>query len=183
MQSVPKDFPSKLKFMRESFHDDSHPLRGLTVRELGQRADIHFAHISAFESGRQTPGLKSLKKLAIAFGLTGEDAEEFIASARRDARMNKTKQDFPLIPTAIQKRLLEEISKALRTSGVIEIREIYDHPECDLVWVTDEDEWFAVEIATVSGRSEREALHKLSKNLQQKANLLKKQKNLSEGDP
>jgi transcriptional regulator with XRE-family HTH domain len=183
MRKIPEDFGQRLKAMRESHPVPGKGRTGLSIRELARQCGMHFTMIADYEAGRRFPSRKSLEKLACALGLSGEGVGEFVVNARKDARMNKTKQDFPLIPNAIQKRLLEEISKALRTRGVIEIREIYDHPECDLMWVTDKDEWFAVEIATVSGRSEREALHKLSKNLHQKANLLKKQKNLSEGDP
>ncbi|MAS93132.1 MAG: hypothetical protein CMO55_08040 [Verrucomicrobiales bacterium] len=168
MQPLPENFGSRLKSMRLSYRDDDHTKSGLTLHELGQRAGVHYTRIAAFESGRRMPGLKSLEKLANAFGLTGEDAEEFVASGRKDARMNKTKQDFPLIPNAIQKQLLEEISKALQSRGVSEIREIYDHPDCDLMWTTDKDEWFAVEIATACGRSEKEALHRLSRKLESK---------------
>lgn len=168
MEKVPENFGQRLKEMRETYQASAHEKPGISIRELARQCGMHFTMIADYEAGRRFPSRKSLEKLAGALGVLGEDADEFISSGRRDARMSKTKQDFPMIPATVQKRLLEEISKALQLRGGGEIRQIYDHPDCDLMWVTDKEDWFAVEISSVCGRSEKEALHRLSRKLESK---------------
>lgn len=43
---------------------------GLSQEELGQRADIHMTWISHIESGRNNPAWGSVKRIALALGLT-----------------------------------------------------------------------------------------------------------------
>ncbi|MCB1077367.1 MAG: helix-turn-helix transcriptional regulator [Verrucomicrobiae bacterium] len=176
MEPLPTDFSALLKQMRASFQDGASRTRGLTLRELGWRSGIHYTRIAAFESGRRKPGLASLKKLAQAFNLEGEEAQDFITKGREDARLSKTNQDFPLVPNAVQRRLLQEISMALRNCNTAVIENIFDHPDCDLMWVMDSGEWFAIEIATVTGRSPTHALGNLSTKLKKKAESLEKAK-------
>ena len=57
--------------------------RGLSTRELGERASVQFSTIHRIESGRMSPTVAMLGKLARALGI---DVREFFPPPKRRQR-------------------------------------------------------------------------------------------------
>ncbi len=55
-------FGGKLRLLRER--------RGLTVRELGKMLSVHNTYVSQMESGKKTPNVAMVTKIADIFGVT-----------------------------------------------------------------------------------------------------------------
>jgi transcriptional regulator with XRE-family HTH domain len=66
----------------ERFAEDVRPLRrraGISVEELGYRADIHHNHIGSIERGRTEPRLGTLIRLIGALGATPDEIQDGIS--------------------------------------------------------------------------------------------------------
>jgi transcriptional regulator with XRE-family HTH domain len=87
---------------------------GLTLREVGELTGITFSLISAMEHGEKTVGADSAVKLADAFGLTGEERDEFLLKAAATRRRDKLVRDARDLPA----ELLNFLPQALRNAGV-----------------------------------------------------------------
>lgn len=65
-----EDFPRMLKRRRNE--------RDWTLREMAGRAGVHFAYLSQIEAGVAKPSPELIEKLADAFGLKGQEREQFV---------------------------------------------------------------------------------------------------------
>jgi len=89
--------------------------KGLSQTELGERVEIHYAHIGRYERGVSRPGADTLKRLADALGVSGdyllEGAVEEAARARfEDRELLQQFQEIEKLPEedkAVVKRLLD----------------------------------------------------------------------------
>ena len=61
---------------------DAREARGISMRQLAKRIDIHFSHLSKIENGKDTIGRNSLMRIAEELG---EDADLFLGEAGREA--------------------------------------------------------------------------------------------------
>ena len=87
-------------------------IRGLTQKELADRAGIRSPSISDYESGKMTPGLRRLGELLLAMDFPMsmlEETQRFIALARQG---HPSKSDDALDEGAELKAVAEELGKA-----------------------------------------------------------------------
>jgi transcriptional regulator with XRE-family HTH domain len=94
-QSVPKNFPERLRKLRKA--------RGLTQEELGRLADVHNVNLSRYERGLSNPSAVVLKRLAEALDvsvghLVEGDANEIPPSRLQDPELRSHIEEIERLP-------------------------------------------------------------------------------------
>lgn len=169
MSAHQDDFSAFLKHSRQSFRDDRHTKRGLTLREMEERTGISFSRIGDLEAGRRCANEVTLGKLAAALNLEGALARDFVLRGLRASGTQKLPQAFNEVPSEVFEALLKEISALGGGAVPGPIRATHQHSECDLLWQAEDGRWFAMEIMTASGASPQEAVRKLREKIKRKA--------------
>lgn len=107
-QSVPKNFPERLRRLRKA--------KGYTQEELGRLADVHNVNLSRYERGLSNPSSVVLKKLAEALGvsvghLVEGDPNEVPASRLQDPELRQHIEEIERLPEKEQ-RVVKEFLEA-----------------------------------------------------------------------
>lgn len=71
-------FRHRLRRLRENYRDEQTGKVGLTLRELGLRANVDFAYLGAIESARRNAGEITLRKIARALALSSTETESLV---------------------------------------------------------------------------------------------------------
>ena len=94
-QSVPKNFPERLRKLRKA--------KGFTQEELGRLADVHNVNLSRYERGLSNPSAVVLKRLAEALGvsvghLVEGDPNEIPPSRLQDPELRSHIEEIERLP-------------------------------------------------------------------------------------
>lgn len=163
------DFGAHLKNLRNSYRDESHKSKGLTLRELGERIGLSFARISDLESGRRYPNEDILRKLAGALNLEGESARDFVLRGLRTGREPRLPKELLGIPPEVLDLLMREIYGISRGKVPKQFRAVDRDSECDLLWQDEDGRWFAMEVVGACGSDPKEAVRNLRRKMKSKA--------------
>lgn len=163
------NFGTRLRELRKSFRDSKHQRKGLTLRELGERAGMSISRIADIETGRRGAGEATLKRIAEALSLDGEAARQFVLHGLGAAGTQKLPEDFTGIPPHAYEVLMQEIlamNRGVLPGPFLATRQ---QNECDLLWQAEDGRWFALEILAAAGASPQEAIRKLQEKIKRKA--------------
>jgi transcriptional regulator with XRE-family HTH domain len=94
-QSVPKNFPERLRKLRKA--------KGYTQEELGRLADVHNVNLSRYERGLSNPSAVVLKRLAEALDvsvghLVEGDSNEIPPSRLQDPELRQHIEEIERLP-------------------------------------------------------------------------------------
>lgn len=169
MKESQENFGIHLKNLRNSFRDEAHKSKGLTLRELGERIGLSFARIGDLESGRRHPNEEILWKLADALNLTEEAARDFVFRGLRSGREPRLPMEFLGIPPQVFEVLTREIYGISQGKLPKLFHAVERDSDCDLLWQDEDGRWFALEMVGASGSDPKEAVRKLRQKIRRKA--------------
>jgi len=87
--------------------------KGFSLRQLEAESGVSFSLIGAIERGKRYAGENTLRRLAHALGIEGEECEDFVIRGLNFARRNRIKSDFEDYPSEFLHALLASIKRQL----------------------------------------------------------------------
>jgi transcriptional regulator with XRE-family HTH domain len=91
--------------------------RELTLCQLGNQADMHFAHLNKIENGLLSCGALRAEKLARALNLKGTQRDTFLKSASSTVK-RKMKSDIQWIGPLIEKAATNAVQQYLSENQI-----------------------------------------------------------------